>query len=106
MIYIVEFPHAGRAHAWFAFDRKDFILKVRALRTEGPGVMQAESDDEFDASVAELAQDLKACRIYLNEGLAISALARDPLYDPKDGFYAHMALREQLIAMDAMEEDI
>jgi hypothetical protein len=30
VIYVVEFPHRGRAHAWFAFDRDDFARKVYA----------------------------------------------------------------------------
>ena len=38
--------------------------------------------------------------------LAIGALQSDPLYDKYDGFYAHMALREQLVAMDALEDDL
>jgi hypothetical protein len=160
MIYIVEFPHQGRARAWFAFDRDDFVRKVRAIRTRedwvvfealsarerlaargtvpdtpdaapthadlfelarvhgwdaplyradpvlGAGVLQAGPVDEFDASVAALARDLKACRVYLNDKDAIQALQRDPLLDPNEAFYAHMALREQLIAMEAMDEDM
>lgn len=78
----------------------------RADALTGEGVLLAEAVDAFDASVAALAQDLKAWRVHLGDEEAISALQRDPLYDPKDGFYAHMALREQLIAMEAMEEDI
>jgi hypothetical protein len=158
MIYVVEFPHEGRPHAWFAFDRDDFVRKVRATRARedwvifeafsarerlaamapeapdaaqahadlfelahihgwdaplyradpvlGQGVLQAEPVDAFDASVAALAQALKACRVHLSDEQAIAALQREPLYDPDEGFYAHMALREQLIAMEAMEEDI
>lgn len=160
MIYIVEFPHQGRAHAWFAFNRDDFVRKVRASRARdgwvifealsvrerlaargmnpdtpdaerthadlfalsrvhgwdaplyradhvfGQGVVQAEPVDEFDASVAALAQYLKTCRVHLSDEQAIAALQRDPLYDPQQGFYAHMALREQLIATEAMEEDM
>ncbi len=160
MIYIVEFPHQGRAHAWFAFNRDDFVRKVRATRARegwvihealnaherlaacgmtpetpaaaqthadlfalarthgwdaplyradhvlGQGVLQAEPVDAFDACIAALAHDLKTCRVHLSDEQALAALQRDPLYDPDDGFYAHMALREQLIAMEAMEEDI
>lgn len=160
MIYIVEFPHQGRAHAWFAFNRDDFVRKVRATRARegwvifealsarerlaacgltpetpsaaqthaalfdlasahgwdaplyradhvlGQGVLQAEPVDAFDACVGALAHDRKTCRVYLSDEQAIGALQRDPLYDPEQGFYVHMALREQLIAMDAMEEDI
>jgi hypothetical protein len=100
MIYVVELPHQGRPHAWFAFNRDDFVRKVQATH----GSNQASED--FDASVAVLERALKACRIYMHDELAIRALQSDPLLDPKEGFYAHMALREQLIAMDAMEEDI
>lgn len=160
MIYIVEFPHQGRPHAWFAFDRDDFVRKVNAVHARegrvifealsarerlagsgmspaspdaaqthvelfalahvhgwdvplyrsdpvlGEGVLQAAPVDEFDASVTALAHDLQACRVHLTDEQAIAALQRDPLYDPDEGFYAHMALRQQLIAMDAMEEDI
>ncbi|MBT9612734.1 MAG: hypothetical protein IV108_05645 [Burkholderiales bacterium] len=160
MIYVVEFPHQGRAHAWFAFDRDDFVRKVRAIRARegwvifealsaherlaacgmtpdtsgaaqthadlfalahdhgwdtplyradhvfGQGVLQAEPVDEFDASVGALVQDIKTCRVHLSDEQAIMALQREPLYDPDEGFYAHMALRQQLIAMDAMEEDL
>jgi hypothetical protein len=160
MIYVVEFPHQGRPHAWFAFNRDDFVRKVHAIRARegrvifealsarerlaacglnpespdaaqthadlfalarvhgwdaplyradpmlGQGVLQAELVDAFDACIAALAQDLKTCRVHLTDEQAIAALQRDPLYDPDEGFYAHMALREQLIAMDAMEEDI
>lgn len=28
MIYVVEFPEQGRANAWFAFERQDFVRKV------------------------------------------------------------------------------
>jgi hypothetical protein len=109
MIYVVEFPRQGRAHAWFAFNRDDFVLKVRATRARDgldAAPNQAEPLDEFDASVAALARDLKACRVYLDDEDAIAALQRDPLLDPTEHFYAHMALREQLIAMEAMEEDM
>jgi hypothetical protein len=158
MIYVVEIPHQGRPHAWFAFDRDDFVRKVRATRARedwvihealsvrervaacgtdtpdavrrhaalldlahihgwdaplyradpllGQGVLQADPVAAFDACVAALAHDLKTCRVHLTDEQAIAALKRDPLYDPDEGFYAHMALRQQLIAMDAMEEDI
>jgi len=30
MIYVIEFPEQGRAHAWFAFEKQDFIRKIYA----------------------------------------------------------------------------
>jgi hypothetical protein len=104
MIYIVEIPHQKRPHAWFAFSREDFVLKMRA--THGPKLDQPEDANEFDACVAVLAHDLKDYRVHLSDELAIGALQSDPLYDKYDGFYAHMALREQLVAMDALEDDL
>ncbi|HQS81097.1 MAG TPA: hypothetical protein PKV42_01435 [Thiobacillus sp.] len=104
MIYIVEIPHQKRPHAWFAFSREDFVLKVRA--THGPNVDQSGAANEFDACVATLADGLKDYRVHLSDELAIGALQSDPLYDKYDGFYAHMALREQLVAMDALEDDL
>jgi hypothetical protein len=114
MIYIVEIPHQKRPHAWFAFSREDFVLKVRAThgpkadqpRLDQPRLDQPGAANEFDACVAALAHDLKDYRVHLSDELAIGALQSDPLYDKHDGFYAHMALREQLVAMDALEDDL
>lgn len=33
MIYVIEFPEQGRAHAWFAFDKQDLIRKIYAQDT-------------------------------------------------------------------------
>lgn len=33
MIYVVEFPQQGRAHAWFAFDQHDMLRKIYATDT-------------------------------------------------------------------------
>jgi hypothetical protein len=104
MIYIVEIPHQKRPHAWFAFNREDFVLKVRA--THGLKVDQDAAANAFDACVAVLAHDLKDYRVHLSDELAIGALQSDPFYDRHEGFYAHMALREQLVAMDALEDDL
>jgi hypothetical protein len=109
MIYIVEIPHQKRPHAWFAFSREDFVLKVRAIhgpKADQPRLDQLGAANEFDACVAALAYDLKDYRVHLSDELAIGALQSDPLYDKYDGFYAHMALREQLVAMDALEDDL
>jgi hypothetical protein len=104
MIYIVEIPHQKRPHAWFAFSREDFVLKMRA--THGSQMDPPGAENEFDACVAVLAHELKDYRVHLSDELAIGALQSDPLYDKYDGFYAHMALREQLVAMEALEDDL
>jgi len=33
MIYVIEFPEQGRAHAWFAFEKQDLIRKIYAADT-------------------------------------------------------------------------
>lgn len=33
MIYILEIPQQGRAHAWFAFDKQDLLRKIYAADT-------------------------------------------------------------------------
>ncbi|MDP2026619.1 hypothetical protein [Sulfuriferula sp.] len=89
----------ARNHGW------DTPL-YRADHVFGQGVWQAEAVDEFEACVDTLAHDLKTCRVHLSDELAIGALQSDPLYDKYEGFYAHMALREQLVAMEALEDDL
>ncbi|HUL13680.1 MAG TPA: hypothetical protein VLU73_16135 [Methylococcaceae bacterium] len=78
--------------------RADYLL--------GEGVYQAEPASEFDACVAAIAHDLRACRVYLSDEAATAALYRDPLYDGPEGFHAHMALREQLIALEVISDDL
>jgi hypothetical protein len=31
MIYVIEFPEQGRAHAWFAFEKQDLMRKIYAV---------------------------------------------------------------------------
>ncbi|UZR27265.1 hypothetical protein [Methylococcus mesophilus] len=160
MIYIVEVTAPGKANAWFAFDREDFSLKVRAAKeregrvifaaatprglleaagftpdspeagashgwifeladkhgwdTElyradellGEGVYESEPVSEFEACVAALAEGLEGCRVYLSDQSAMNALYGDPFYQGREGFPAHMALREQLIAMEVISDDM
>jgi hypothetical protein len=78
--------------------RADYLL--------APGLYQADEVLEFVAHVGVLANTLKACRIYRDEEQAMDALYKDALYAGKEGFYAHMALREQLIALEVMSDDL
>jgi hypothetical protein len=78
--------------------RADYLL--------GAGVQQAEPISELDAYVAAIAEDLKSCRVYLSDQAAMNALYADPLYDGREGFYAHMALREQLIALEVISDEM
>lgn len=78
--------------------RADYLL--------GQGVYQMEPVAEFAACFAAIEHDLKTCRIYLSDGQAAEELYRDPLYAGREGFIAHMALREQLIAMEVISDDL
>ena len=86
-------------HGWdTVLCRADYLL--------GHGVYQLDPVSEFEACVGAVAHDLRACRVYLSDEAATSALYRDPLYDGREGFHAHMALREQLIAMEVISDDL
>lgn len=78
--------------------RADYLL--------GEGVYQSGPVAEFDACLAAVGHGLQACRVYLSDGAAMAALYQDPLYNPREGFHAHMALREQLIALEVISDDL
>jgi len=89
----------AQSHGWdTVLYRADYLL--------GEGVYQAEPVSEFDACVAAVADELRACRVYLSDQAATTALYTDPLYDGREGFHAHMALRNQLIALDVIADDL
>ncbi len=86
-------------HGWDTpLYRADYLL--------GSCAFQAEPLSEFDAHVAAIVDGLQNCRIYLSDEAATAALYRDPLYDGREGLYAHVALREQLIAMEVISDDL
>ena len=78
----------------------------RADALLGQGVYQAEPVSELRACIAALVETLQTCRVYPDDQTALDALYRDPLYRGRDGFYAHMALREQLIALEVLADDL
>lgn len=81
-------------------------LLYRADYLVAPAHYQTEEISEFIASAAALAHGLKACRVYPDEELAMEALHSEPLYSGREGFYAHMALRDQLIALEVLSDDL
>lgn len=86
-------------HGWETpLYRADFLLENTAYQTE--------ELSELDAYAAAIAANLEACRVYLSDNAAVNALYQDPLYQGREGFYAHMALREQLIAMEVISDDL
>lgn len=78
--------------------RADYLL--------APGHYQVEPVSKFVAYVAAAARDLKACRVYYDEERAMDALYNDPLLSGEQGFYAHMALRAQLTALEVLSDDL
>lgn len=86
-------------HGW------DTVL-YRADYLIGPAVYQAEAVSELDACITALAAGLKLCRIYASDTAAVNALYNDPIFDPNNEFYNHMVLREQLIAMEVISDDL
>jgi hypothetical protein len=86
-------------HGWdTALYRADALL--------GHSSWQAEPVSELRASIAALVDTLQTCRLYPDDDIALDALYRDPLYQGRDGFYAHMALRDQLIALEVLADDM
>jgi hypothetical protein len=61
---------------------------------------------ELDACFAAIKHDLKTCRMYLSNEEAANELYRDSIYAGREGFFAHMALREQLISMEVISDDL
>ncbi len=87
------------AHGWDTLlYRADYLL--------APGHYQIEEVSAFVAHVAVTAHGLRTCRVYLDEEQAMDALYNDSLYAGREGFHAHMALREQLIALEVMSDDL
>jgi len=87
------------AYGWDAvLYRADYLLGHERYQTEPVA--------ELDACFAAIKHDLKSCRIYMSDEVASTELYRDPLYSGREGFIAHMALREQLIAMEVISDDL
>ncbi len=86
-------------HGWDTpLYRADYLL--------APGHYQREEVPEFVAHVAALACTLQLCRVYFDEQQALQALEQDELYRDKAGFFHHMALRNQLIALEVLADDL
>ena len=67
---------------------------------------QPEPVSELEAYAAAIGDNLEACRVYLSDQAAVQALYHDPLYNGREGIYAHIALRDQLIAMEVISDDM
>jgi len=88
MIFVLELPNQAAARAWFAYDEDDLLRKVEA---GAHAVPWADGD----------------VRIYWSEAEATGAFERtdDPTWQG-EGWRARWALREQLIAMEVLSDDL
>ena len=98
MIFVVEVPDRADPSAWFAFDIDDLMRKIE---TRAPGLLDAPGDEPAAPDAAS------RCRIFWSEAEATAAFERtgDPLWQGA-GWRARLALREQLIALDVLADDL
>lgn len=88
MIWVLEMPAGADPSCWFAYDADDFARKLERGRT------------------AEL-HALGQAQVFADESAALAAFERtaDPLWAGR-GWRARWALREQLIAMEVLADDL
>lgn len=98
MIFVVEIPDRAEASAWFAFDLDDLLVKIER---RAPGLLAERAPGCADAVAG------RQCRIFWNEAEATAAFERaaDPLWQGT-GWRARLALREQLIALEVLADDL
>ena len=106
MIFVLELPEAGTPQVWFAFDPQDLLRKVVAQ-----GLLPAGTQAAHMQAAAEAADHaLRArgdCRIWWTEYQATAAFedAADPLWQGA-GWRARWALREQLVELEVLADDL
>lgn len=99
MIFVVEIPDQADASAWFAFDVDDLLRKIEQ---RAPGLL-----DAADGPSAGDEDAAARCRIFWTEAEATAAYERaaDPLWQG-GGWRARLALRDQLVALDVLADDL
>ncbi len=99
MIFVVELPVGdAEPRAWFAFHRDDLLRKIAARGTHLP----------LAPTACGAAADEGCCLIYWDEAEATAAFERaaDPAWQGGRGRRARAALREQLIALEVLADDL
>lgn len=88
MIHVLEMPEGGAPRAWFALDAEDLARKLE----------HGEAGALFAAG---------RCRVFADESAALTAFERadDPAWQG-DGWRARHALREQLVALEVLADDL
>lgn len=88
MIHVLEMPEAGEPRVWFAFDPDDLARKL----------------ERSDAAALHAAG---RCRVYPDESAALAAFERADHPDWQGpGWRARWALREQLVALEVLADDL
>lgn len=88
MIHVLEMPVDAPPRVWFAFDADDLARKL-------------ETSNAADLHAAG------RCRVFADESAALAAFERadDPDWQG-EGWRARWALREQLIALEVLADDL
>jgi hypothetical protein len=107
MIFVLEWPSADEPRAWFAFDEEDLLRKVAALDIELLRKTHAALGESSPGELAEATLRARGdCRVYWNEAQAMAAFERrDDKAWQGQGWRAHRALREQLLATEVLADD-
>ena len=103
MIFVVEVPNQADPSAWFAYDLDDLMRKIEQ---RAPGAMEG-ADVNATAVDGAAALATAQCRIFWTEAEAMAAFERasDPLWQGA-GWRARLALRDQLVALDVLADDL
>ena len=88
MIHVLELPEGEEPRVWFAFDEDDLLRKL-------------------ESSDAAALHARGRCRVFADESAALAAFERadDPAWQGQ-GWRARWALREQLIALEVLADDL
>jgi hypothetical protein len=109
MIFVLELPAAADPRAWFAFDAADLLRKLAAIDLPRLRQVREQLGDECEpAELAAAALHTRGdCRIYWTESEATAAFERtnDPAWQGP-GWRARWALRDQLVALDVLADDL
>lgn len=97
----VDFPEVFEAAA-----RKGWGAALyRADYYTGDHRYTEEPIDEWEAYAAAIGRPDDDCRIYRSDESALNALYHDPFFQKRENFYAQLALRDQLVALEVIAED-